>query len=213
MKPATWQILRRLYRGETLTRIFMNHRLSRETLRGKVADVGGGHSPNYFEYLQREDGTEIPSVDASMSGIDFEKDRLPHQDAQVDTVVLCNVLEHIYNYRHLASEVRRICAPSGQVLGFVPFWVGYHPDPRDYFRYTRESLALIFKEAGFSRVSIEALGGSPLLANFNTIVLTLPGWLRPVLYLWYRPLDALFLYLRPHSAVRNPLGYFFKLQP
>ena len=206
-------ILERLLRGETPARIFTNHRLSHETLRGRVVDVGGGRNPNYFAYMQHEEGAEIQALDGSMSGIDFEKDALPYDDGQVDTVIFCNVLEHIYNYRHFVAEVRRACAPGGQVLGFVPFMVGYHPDPHDYFRYTHESLRMIFNEAGFSRVSVEALGGSPILANFNTIVLTLPRVLRPVFYIGYWVLDAAFLRLRPKSAVRNPFGYFFKLQP
>ncbi len=47
------QTLRGLWRGETLTRIFMNHALARETLRGRVIDVGGGRGPTYFIYFRK----------------------------------------------------------------------------------------------------------------------------------------------------------------
>jgi hypothetical protein len=123
------------------------------------------------------------------------------------------VIENNYNYHFLLSEVRRVCAADGQVVGFVPFWVGYHPDPHDYFRYTHESLARMFKEAGFGTVVIEALGGSPLLGNANTILLSFPRILRPAFFLWANILDALFLSVRPNSRERNPFGYFFKLTP
>lgn len=201
----------RLLQKETIARIYMNYRLRIETLRGNIADIGGGHSPNYFAYLQREEGISMEACDGSFDGIDFEKDRLPYVDGSIDTVLLFNVLEHIYNYQFLVSEVKRITKVDGQVLGFVPFWVGYHPDPHDYFRYTRESLTRIFEDAGFKDVHIEALGGGPFLANFNTIMLSFPRVLRPFLFIPAWILDSIFVRLRPQSVQRNPLGFFFKL--
>ncbi|MBI2030229.1 methyltransferase domain-containing protein [Candidatus Kaiserbacteria bacterium] len=190
----------------------MNVQLSQETLRGKVVDIGGGHRPNYFDYFQREADVVIEPLDASMSGIDFEKDELPYADDSVDTVILCNMLEHMYNYRFLLSEIRRIMKPSAQIIGFVPFWVGYHADPHDYFRYTDECLERVFEDAGFKNIRITRVGGSPVIANFNTIMLTFPAFTRPLLFLLYYPFDKLFVRLRPKSVRRNPLGYVFTMR-
>ncbi len=191
----------------------MHEGLSRETLKGKVVDIGGGRNPAYFNYLQKDErgktAVSIEALDASISGIDFEKDILPYQNSSIDTVLLCNVLEHVYNYRFLLGEILRIMKPSAQMIGFVPFWVGYHADPHDYFRYTDECLHRIFSEVGFKNIRIVRIGRGPLLGNFNTVVLSLPRFLRPILFLLYESADRIFVWLRPNSVKRNPLGYLF----
>lgn len=206
---GTIHTLRKLYAGQTLCRILMNTALANEKIRGRVVDIGGGRSPDYFSYLQSEDGTTIEASDLSLGSIDFEKDSLPHTSGTVDTVLMCNILEHIYHYAHILNEARRILRPNGTIIGFVPFWVGYHPDPHDYFRYTHEALSKMLVEAGFEDIEIKHIGGGPFAANFNTLVLSLPRVLRPILYISYILLDRFFLFLRPRSAVRFPLGYIF----
>lgn len=187
----------------------MNVAFADYTLFGKVTDIGGGHRPDYFEYFQKDETVQIEALDGSMTGIDFEIDTLPFADGSVHTAILANVLEHVYNHQFLLGEVQRILAPEGTLIGFVPFWVGYHPDPHDYFRYTDEALVRILTEAGFMHTTIRPLLVGPLLANFNTIVLSFPRALRPGIYLWYAFWNSLFLRLRPASSKRNPLGYLF----
>lgn len=206
---GTIHTLRRLYAGQSLVRILMNRALANEKIRGRVVDIGGARSPDYFSYLKTEDGTTIEASDLSISPIDFEKDVLPYASGSVDTALMCNILEHIYHHNHLLGEARRILRQKGALIGFVPFWVGYHPDPHDYFRYTHEALSKMLVEAGFEDIEIMRIGGGPFAANFNTIVLSLPRVLRPVLYIPYILLDHFFLFLRPRSAVRFPLGYIF----
>jgi len=198
----------RLYKGQTLLRIMMNDALTNVSIYGRVVDIGGARNPDYFEYFQKRDVANIEAIDGKISGIDFEKDKLPFDDASIDTVLLFNVLEHIYNYSFLLGEINRIIAPRGQLVGFVPFWVGYHPDPHDYFRYTDEALKRIFEDTGFS-VEIRPIGAGPLMANFNTTVLSLPRILRPLVYVWYAVWDKMFVSLRPQSVARNPLGFIF----
>lgn len=187
----------------------MNTGLANETIRGRVVDIGGGRSPDYFSYLKTEDDTTIEASDLSISSIDFEKDALPYASGSIDTVLMCNILEHIYHHNHLLGEALRILRPKGELIGFVPFWVSYHPDPHDYFRYTHEALSKMLMEAGFENITITRIGDGPFTANFNTIVLSLPRFLRTVLYVPYIVLDRFLLFLRPHSAVRCPLGYIF----
>jgi SAM-dependent methyltransferase len=201
--------LRCLYRGQSLLRIRMNQTFADHVLSGKVLDVGGGHNPDYFQYFERREES-IEMIDGSSSPVNFETDQLPYADGAFDTLVLANVLEHVYNHQFLLGETHRVLAGKGILIGFVPFWTGYHPDPHDYFRYTDEALARLLPGAGFVDVSITAIGGGPVLANFNTIVLSIPRILRPIAYVWYSAFDALFVRLRPKSAARNPLGYVFR---
>ena len=114
-RPQLMHVLARLLEGQTLLRILMNEELRDFTLTGKVVDVGGGHNPDYFSYLRRDEGSEVEMVDGSTTGIDFETEALPYETASLDTVLLCNVLEHVYNHHHLVREVHR-----GVLLGPLP---------------------------------------------------------------------------------------------
>ncbi len=201
--------LRKLLAGQSLARIYMNRALAEYTLNGRVLDVGGGRNPDYFTYLKRGPDVTVETIDGSVTGIDFEKDPLPYVNHSYDTVLLCNVLEHVYNHQFLLKEIHRLLTSEGVLIGFVPFWTGYHPDPHDYFRYTQEALVRMLSEAGFKDVHILSIGGGPIRANFNTIVLSLPRVMRPVLYCAYAIFDALFVWIRPQSMERNPLGYQF----
>ena len=187
----------------------MNRALSAYTITGRVVDIGGGRSPDYFEYLKKEKFTSIELVDFSFSRIDFEKDALPFADASVDTVLCMNTLEHVYNYRFLTAQMYRVLKKDGKLIGFVPFLINYHPDPHDFFRYTKESLTKIFIEAGFADISIRSVGGGSFLVNYNMIMLSLPKVLRVLMFPCYLILDRLFLKFRPKAAERYPLGYVF----
>ncbi|MBC7836229.1 methyltransferase domain-containing protein [Acetobacteraceae bacterium] len=208
-KYGLLHLLSHVYKGQTPGRILMNIELSKYTLRGKVADIGGGHRPDYFTYFKQDPGAEVLSLDGLLQKIDFEKDRLPFEDGSIDTVILCNVLEHMYDYKHLLSEIKRIMAPQAQLIGWVPFWCNYHPDPHDYFRYTHEALEKIFHDTGFEHTTIKRVGRSPIYANLENIILSVPRIFRPLLYVWYAGFDKVFLALRPKSAKRCPLGFLF----
>jgi SAM-dependent methyltransferase len=204
-----FSMLSHILQGQTVARVLMNRALGKEILSGLVVDVGGGRNPDYFSYLKHAEGVRIEAVDASLTGIDLECDPLPYAEGTVDTVLLCNVLEHIYHHTRLLAEIARVLRPGGRLIGFVPFWVGYHPDPHDYFRYTKEALDRLLPDAGFVAVRITPLGGGPVVANYNTLMLSLPKLIHPLLYLGINAVNAVFVWLHPKSRERNPLGYLF----
>jgi len=191
----------------------MHWELSHHTLSGHVLDVGAGIRPEYHALFQQHDNTRIESVDMRVGDttIDFEKDRLPYDDDSFQSVLVFNVLEHIYNHQFFVSELHRIAMQEGTVIGFVPFFIQYHPDPHDYFRYTQEALERIFTDAGFTNIVVTCIGGGPFLVNFNTIVLSLPRLVRLFAYPVYALCDRIFVFLRPQITARFPLGYFFTL--
>jgi SAM-dependent methyltransferase len=178
-------------------------------LSGFVLDVGGARSPDYFDYFDTKDVTKIKPVDGSIMNLDFEKDELPEDDGTVDTVLLCNVLEHVYNHMFLMGEIYRVLKIEGRLVGFVPFLINYHPDPHDYFRYTGEAISKIMMTVGFVDVQIKEVGGGPFYVNYNNLVLSVPKIFRPFLFIPYFCLDKLFLVLRPEARKRYPLGYTF----
>jgi SAM-dependent methyltransferase len=199
---------RGLLKGQTLLRSLMNEALADFTLRGEVLDIGGGHKPDYFNYFRTTGAIHKTIIDGSKDPIDFEKDRLPYASACMDTVILCNVLEHIYDHQHLIAETYRVLKIDGQLIGFVPFWMRVHPDPQDYFRYTEDALRKMLAVPGRA-VEIRPIGSSPVMANYNNIMLFFPMPIRISLYFWYKMLDKMALALRPDSKAYCPLGFIF----
>ncbi|HVM73367.1 MAG TPA: methyltransferase domain-containing protein [Candidatus Paceibacterota bacterium] len=205
----TLSISRKIYGGQSLARILMNRGFRAYALRGRVVDVGGGRDPNYFDYFNTTAMTSKEAIDASLSAIDFENDSLPYNDESVDTVVCANVLEHVFNHRHLIVEMHRVLKSTGTLVGFVPFLIQYHPDPHDYFRYTKEALVRLFTDAGLVDVRVETIGGGPFAVNFNNIMLSMPRQIAALFFFIYWPLDCVFLKLRPAARGRYPLGFIF----
>ena len=201
-----------IIKGHSLARAMMNNTFKLYEITGHVIDVGGGRSPDYYKYLKHNSVCSVEPIDASISGIDFEKDPLPQSDGIADVVICANVLEHIYNHSFLVSEIWRITKDGGKFIGFVPFLVNYHPDPHDYFRYTGEALKRIFESSGFRDIRIEIIGGGPFAVNFNNITLSLPILLRMCVFPVYAFMDWLFLIISPHSRTRYPLGYVFSMR-
>jgi predicted SAM-dependent methyltransferase len=80
-------------------------------------------------------------------------DHLCVRDNSVDNINCISVLEHVYKPRDAIAEMFRVLRPGGCVRVQVPFLLGYHGYPDDYFRYTHSALCRMFEEAGF-RVAI-----------------------------------------------------------
>ncbi len=205
-------IFKKILAGQSVLRIMMNLGFRSVALTGRVVDIGGGRKPDYFGYFDMKAATSTEALDGSISGIDFETDALPYADGSIDTALCANVLEHVYDHRFLVGEMYRILKPGGQLIGFVPFLIQYHPDPHDYFRYTKEALMRIFSDAGFADVTIREVGGGPFMTNFNNIMLSVPRQVAAALFLIYWPLDRLFLRVRPKVRERYPLGFIFTMR-
>lgn len=202
-----FRYIKNLAKGQSLTRILMNFGFADFVLKGKVIDVGGGRSPDYFNYFKKEGDVSVQAIDGSINKIDFEKDDLPFEDNSVDTIICANVLEHIFNYNHLVGEMKRILRPGGQLIGFVPFLINYHPDPHDYFRYTNEALNKILKDNGFANTKIITIGSSPFFANYYNLMNIFPKILRTLIFVPCYILDRFYVYFRPEIKKRFPLGY------
>lgn len=208
-------MLKALFRGQTVTRALMNERCSTVSLEGlHVLDLGSGATKgSYHKYFFRP-AAQVYTADkkqgvAMHAQLDFEVDALPFDTDQFDAVLSFNLFEHIFNIRHVLKETERVTKSGGQLIGFVPFLINYHPDPHDYFRYTKEALIKLFEEAGYGEVSIEEIGGGPFLVHANNIVLSFPRVMRPVLVLPCMFLDWIFLSMSTNARERFPLGYFF----
>jgi SAM-dependent methyltransferase len=103
-------------------------------------------------------------------------------DGEAGSVLSISVLEHVLDPHRAVLEMCRILRPGGLAIVSVPFFVAYHGKSGrdvnpvyvrgsnwqtdsshtgygDFWRFTHEGLALMFSEAGFSRVDVYPIDG------------------------------------------------------
>lgn len=203
-----------LWKGKSVLRAYLNLRLKEETLKGKTIDIGGGKNADYLSFMKSGDQVTFETFDikAGQKDVDFETDRLPAEDGAYNTVLFLNVMEHIYNHQHIANEVVRIVKSGGQLIGFVPFLMWYHPDHSDFFRYTHEAIEKIFSMENITNLKIEIVGGGPFLAASHMVLQSFPRVLRVPIFTVHSILDFLYIKMKGKHARPYALGYTFILQ-
>lgn len=81
---------------------------------------------------------------------------------QFDGIVCLAVLEHVYDPQAAARNLYDMLKPGGYCFAYVPFLYRYHAPAdlnyQDYFRYTRDGVAYLFRD--FSAVSLYPSRGS-----------------------------------------------------
>jgi SAM-dependent methyltransferase len=155
--------------GKSPMRILHNYFLKDLKIIGSTLDLGSGKNASYLKFLQTENSSIITADLFNDSEIKINlEDNLNLENNKYDSVILFNTLEHIYNYKNLISEIYRILKIKGKLEIFVPFMVGYHPDPKDYFRPTHNYLMKILKESGFNG-EINLIGAGPLMVSYQMI--------------------------------------------
>jgi SAM-dependent methyltransferase len=97
----------------------------------------------YYGQLGRVDHKSIVSEDGrtfecDIDHFDAERDSYPYSDASFDTVLCCELIEHLFtDPMHMMSEINRILKPGGHLLLTTPnlgslraisaILQGYHP--------------------------------------------------------------------------------------
>lgn len=149
------------------------------TLSGKIVDLGGLSNSSYRNHFK---GTyTITSVDGPGSVADITCDleeALPISSQSYNGVLMMNVLEHIYNYRELLAEAKRILSSNGTVVIATPFMFPYHPSPNDFHRYTAKTLERALTDAGFVDIHIIPTGTGVFATRWLMLERLLPARLR-----------------------------------
>ena len=123
-------------------------------IRGRILDVGCGKQP-YAELFT--EGTEYVGMEidtrenrASKAADTFYDGKtFPFEAARFDSVIIFQVIEHVFNPTEFLSEVHRVLVPGGTLLLTVPFAWDEHEQPHDYARYSSFGLAHLLQEHGF----------------------------------------------------------------
>lgn len=139
-----------------------------------------------FDEATYHAGGYRPDMTLGASSCDFDCDIQNLSgiaDGTAGSVLSISVLEHVLDPRRAVQEMWRILRPGGLAIVSVPFFVSYHGKSGrdvnplytrgggwqtdsshggygDFWRFTHEGLALLFAEAGFSRVAVYPMDGS-----------------------------------------------------
>jgi SAM-dependent methyltransferase len=88
----------------------------------------------------------------------FDGKIFPFESCSFEAALCIEVLEHVAEPDSFVAEISRILKPGATLLVTVPWSARRHHVPRDYHRFTRERLNLLFSTNGFSKVIISERG-------------------------------------------------------
>ena len=67
--------------------------------------------------------------------------QLPLRDSSLHLIISQEVLEHVDRPLDAIAEFHRTLAHDGELILQLPFIIGYHPGPTDFWRFTTEAFA------------------------------------------------------------------------
>ncbi len=214
--PVTF--IAEIWRKKNVERILVNIALRKKEIYGKMLDIGNGDGrASHYRFLKMVKWARIYTADISPASnphyvLDIERDPLPLTDGSFDFVLIFNLLEHLKSRDNLLNEAKRILKDGQKIIGSVPFLMDVHPDPHDYFRFSKEQLQIIFSDAGFKNIKIEAIGRGPFLAGYYQIDFLTPRIIKMLILPVVGALDALLQLVKPKIKFREkyPLAYVFE---
>ena len=123
---------------------------------GIVLDVGSWDAP-YKKLIPHTRYLTLDLTDEHKPDIVSDVHEIKCRSNIFDTIIATEVLEHLYNPQKAINELHRILKPGGVCIASTRFFYPYHPVPKDYFRFTWDSLKYLFRD--FSHVEVHSHGG------------------------------------------------------
>ncbi len=132
-------------------------------MRGRVLDIGGKRNNPRGEFkppLKKIISWQYLNIDKA-TGPDFhcEASKIPVDKETFDTVLFCEVLEHLEDPEAAISEIHRVLKPGGNFVMSIPLLYQVHPDPYDYQRWTEAKILRELSKKGFKDIAIKPMGG------------------------------------------------------
>jgi SAM-dependent methyltransferase len=142
---------------------------------GRLLDVGCGERPYddlFLPRVTRYIGLEYPPVADNLNPeiwgklhtirhiVDVFGDgmKMPFADAQFDSVLALEMLEHVSHSDACVGEIARVLRPGGVFLLTVPFVAPLHQWPFDYLRYTSKGIEALLERHGLKIEKLEPRG-------------------------------------------------------
>ncbi len=127
--------------------------LSYEEIKGrKVIEVGSydvnGSLRYIVELLQPEEYVGVDIVEGLGVDIICPVENLVEKfgEESFDIVISTCLLEHIRDWRRAVSNIKNVCKTNGIIMIIVPSVMPYHSYPNDFWRFSKEDMANIFRD-------------------------------------------------------------------
>lgn len=122
-------------------------------LSGRVLDVGCGSKPYkkmilHTDYIGLEFDTPENRV-SKQAEYFYDGVYFPLKDAEFDSILTTQVLEHVFTPEIFVAELNRVLKPEGKLLLTVPFVWDEHEQPYDFGRYSSFGLKALLERHGF----------------------------------------------------------------
>ena len=205
------------FSNKTILRDFQIHEFKKEKISGKCIEFGA-HEDYQKNFLKKKDIIKIchysnfKSRSKKIININLEKINTQKLNVKYDNVIIFNVLEHLNNVDIPLKNINNFLHKNGKIFGSTPFLYRIHGAPKDYFRFTRDSLFYNLKKNGFNKIKIRELSTGPFLTSYSL----LRGYFKylPVIYelLLVPTLIIDYILMRLMKNKPNlfyPIGYVF----
>lgn len=162
--------MKKWYNHDWLIQKYQTENLSRvkKYVSGRLLDVGCGTKP--YRRLFAENVTEHFGVDLrpersankELKSADIYCDiagGLPFQEAEFDSILCTEVIEHVREPGALIKEMARVLKKGRYLVLTAPECWGLHEEPNDYYRYTRYGLEYLVESNGLRVISLQKKGG------------------------------------------------------
>ena len=209
------QVIKEIFRGKSISRAIQNSTIQSYRMNGTVADLGSRDGKSSIYRFIDTTNAKIEYFDyygdnKNIKKIDLEK-KLPIDDKKYDYTLLIHVLECIYNTDQLLNEIKRITKVESLII--VPFFVGYHGDPNDYYRFTHDALNRKFKEANYSKYKITPYGFGNFTMAINILGRSLKfRTLISLFFILAVILDSIVFKIKKNKGLAV-MGYIVKANP
>src|SRR5262245_24762555 len=150
---------------------------------GNILDVGCGMKP--YQRLLGGDADRWIGIDfettasgrsaANVFGSAFQ---LPFREAEFDTVLTTQVLEHVTTPDALIREGSRLLKPGGHLVLTAPQTNPLHEEPHDYYRYTCHGLKALTEQCGLQVLEVRPLGGA--IATVGQMIVWHLNWMQRI---------------------------------
>ncbi|HAV43452.1 TPA: hypothetical protein DCX15_05500 [bacterium] len=130
---------------------------------GKVLDVGaGGWVLPWRLFRHCEYITMDVEKNENIDVVGDVQDMHMFEDSSFDVIICSEVLEHVPSPHRAISEIYRILKPGGKLLLTVPFDIGLHDCPGDYWRFTEQGLKILLEEFSEVEIKFKGIDSKPL---------------------------------------------------
>lgn len=160
--------------GQSLCRILQNLECSKVLIKGNVIEFGAEpeSKKNFSSIAKKKNISKISFSDKFINKKGVIKadlnTKINLKKNHYETILLFNVLEHLFNINNAKKELTKILKKKGVLIGSTPFLYRFHGAPSDNFRFTKPFYEKFFQK-DYKIIKIFNLGFGPFCSCYSLI--------------------------------------------